>query len=104
MTTDRSSRRNRGRAAVPSTAVATAVSAAMARLAHRHPSVGQTVLREAVHQAAVELVNTATDPDGFASQLERRVHARLLAMAGAPLAIRRRHSGPTAEPFAGRSR
>jgi hypothetical protein len=81
--------RNRGRVAVPGHLVAHAVAAATARLARRHPSIEHDVVHSAVYQAAVELVSTVTDPDRLAPLLERRGHARLLAMTGAPLAISR---------------
>jgi hypothetical protein len=79
--------RNRGRIAVPGHLVAQAVAATTARLARRHPSIDHDVVHSAVYQAAVELVGTVTDPDRLAPLLERRGHARLLAMTGAPLAI-----------------
>jgi len=80
-------RRNQGRVAVPGNVLALAVSVATDRLASRHPAVRPAVLREVVEQAAVELVATAPDAERLVLLLERRVHGRLQAMSGAPLAI-----------------
>lgn len=79
--------RNHGRLAVPAHAVATVMSTVTERLARRHEHIEPAVVETAVLQAASELVTTVTDPDELALLIERRVHARLMAMSGMPVAI-----------------
>lgn len=84
--------RNRSRAPVRERIVGDLVSEVIARLAARHPSLGATMVDLVVYQAATELVSTIVDPTQLAQQLDRRAHARLLAMAGHPVAITRTRS------------
>jgi hypothetical protein len=79
--------RNRGRSHVPGPVVEDVVAAVVARMTVRHPSVADAVVGDVVYQAAVELVCTVVDRDELRRQLERRVHARLLALTGAPVPI-----------------
>ncbi|HEY7594775.1 MAG TPA: hypothetical protein VH969_16605 [Actinophytocola sp.] len=79
--------RNRGRSHVPGPAVEDVVAATVARMTVRHPSVPDAVVGGVVYQAAVELVCTVADGEQLRRQLERRVHARLLALAGTPVPI-----------------
>jgi hypothetical protein len=86
--------RNRSREPVCARVVGDLVSEAVARLAARHPSHGAAVVDLVVYQAATELVSTIADAAELARQLDRRAHARLLAMAGHPVAITRTRPEP----------
>lgn len=83
--------RNRGRSHVPGPVVEEVIAAVVARMTVRHPSVDEPVVRGVAYQAAIELVCTAVDRDQLRRQLERRVHARLLAVDGTLVPIARAH-------------
>jgi hypothetical protein len=53
----------------------------------QHPSLEGATVDAVVYQAVAELVSCVDDPDRLARLLDRRVHARLLALAGQPIAI-----------------
>lgn len=83
--------RNRGRSHVPGPVVEEVITAVVARMTVRHPSVDEAVVRGVAYQAAIELVCTVVDRDQLRRQLERRVHARLLAVDGTLVPIARAH-------------
>lgn len=86
---------NRGRAPVPEPVVEGLVSTTTARLVARHPSLGVAVVDAVVYQAATELVSTVADADKLRRLLDRRAHARLMAMTGTPIAVTTQVPAPT---------
>ena len=79
---------------MPGRVVDDLVSAVIGRLMARHPSAGAAVVDAVVQQAAGELVSTVADADVFGRLLDRRAHARLAAMTGAPIPVARRSAPP----------
>ena len=88
-------RQNSGWGCMPGHVVDDLVAAVTVRLATRHPAAGHAVVAAVVQQAAGELVSTVADAEVFGRLLDRRAHARLAAMTGAPIPITRRPSFAT---------
>jgi hypothetical protein len=79
--------RNGGRPAVAACVVGDILADATVRLAARHPGFAWSVVAEVTYQVATELVSVIVDPERLSRMLDSRAHARLMAMAGAPVAI-----------------
>src|SRR5262245_56054647 len=94
-------RPNRGRPAVAGPDVEEVMSAVAARLAERHPTLSEATVNSVVYQAAVDLVSTVTDTAQLRCLLERRAHARLMAMTGQPIVITTRVTAPLPQFVAG---
>jgi imidazolonepropionase-like amidohydrolase len=79
--------RNGGRPVVAACVVGDILADATAQLVARHPGFAGSVVAEVTYQVATELVSVIAEAERFSLMLDRRAHARLMAMAGAPVAI-----------------
>jgi hypothetical protein len=79
--------RNGGRPVVAACVVGDIVADVTAQLVARHPGFACSVVAEVTYQVASELVSVIGEPERLRRILDRRAHARLMAMAGAPVAI-----------------